>query len=105
MGREMSLDIDSMSYEELLALGERIGNVSTGLSEDLISKCLTETIHCSSDQIQEEGSCVICLEEYKNKEEVGVLKNCTHNYHVGCIKKWLSMKNVCPICKAPALAD
>lgn len=47
--------------QELLALGERIGNVNTGLSEDMISKCLTETIYCSSDQLQEEGTCVICL--------------------------------------------
>lgn len=85
--RDMRLDIDDMSYEvantlhilfsfivticmsilkyrhkqELLALGERIGSVSTGLSEDLIPKCLTESIYCSSDQIQEEGSCAICL--------------------------------------------
>ncbi|KAF8403031.1 hypothetical protein HHK36_011126 [Tetracentron sinense] len=103
--RDMRVDVDNMSYEELLALGERIGSVSTGLSEDLISKCLTETIYCSSDHNQEEGTCVICLEEYKNKEEVGVLKNCGHDYHAGCIRKWLSMKNVCPICKAPALAE
>ena len=85
--RDMRLDIDNMSYEviislplrftlshylfsinqnywheqELLALGERIGNVSTGLSEDLILKCLTESIYCSSDHFQEEGKCVICL--------------------------------------------
>lgn len=88
--RDMRLDIDNMSYEvtliflpllfcssyglscilnflkcpnkqELLALGETIGNVNTGLSEDLILKCLTETIYCSSDQIQEEVSCAICL--------------------------------------------
>ncbi|CAA3001386.1 Hypothetical predicted protein [Olea europaea subsp. europaea] len=57
----MRLDIDNMSYEELLALGERIGNVSTGLSETLISKCLTELIYCSSDQFQEEEKCIICL--------------------------------------------
>ena len=31
------------------------------LSEDLISKCVKETIYCSSDLIQEEGTCVICL--------------------------------------------
>ncbi|XP_010253614.1 PREDICTED: probable E3 ubiquitin-protein ligase HIP1 [Nelumbo nucifera] len=103
--REMRLDIDNMTYEELLALGERIGNVSTGLSQDMISKCLIEMIYCSSDENQDEGTCVICLEEYKNKEEVGTLKNCRHDYHVSCIKKWLSIKNVCPICKAPALPD
>lgn len=59
--RDMRMDIDNMSYEELLALGERIGHVSTGLSGNLISNCLTESIYCSSEQSQEEGSCVICL--------------------------------------------
>ncbi|PQQ21071.1 uncharacterized protein Pyn_20982 [Prunus yedoensis var. nudiflora] len=103
--RDMRLDIDNMSYEELLALGERIGNVSTGVSEDLIPKCLTETIYCSSDQIQEEGTCVICLEEYKDRDDVGALKTCGHDYHVSCIKKWLSMKNSCPICKGCAFPD
>ncbi|XP_045798781.1 probable E3 ubiquitin-protein ligase RHG1A isoform X4 [Trifolium pratense] len=103
--RDMRLDVDSMSYEELLALGERIGQVNTGLSEDVVSKCLTETIYCSSDQCQDEGSCVICLEEYKNMDDVGTLKTCGHDYHVSCIKKWLSMKKLCPICKASALPE
>ncbi|KAK4583300.1 hypothetical protein RGQ29_026191 [Quercus rubra] len=103
--RDMRLDIDNMSYEELLALGERIGSVSTGLSEDLITKCVTETIYCSSDLIQEEGTCVICLEEYKDMDDVGALKTCGHDYHVSCIKKWLSMKNLCPVCKGSAVAD
>lgn len=48
------------SMQELLALGDRIGNVNTGLSEDSISKCLSEAIYCSADQNQE-GSCAICL--------------------------------------------
>ncbi|KAF7818599.1 putative E3 ubiquitin-protein ligase RHG1A isoform X1 [Senna tora] len=103
--RDMRMDIDNMSYEELLALGERIGHVSTGLSENLISKCLTESIYCSSEQSQEDGSCVICLEEYKDMDDVGTLKSCGHDYHVSCIRKWLSMKNLCPICKASALPD
>ncbi|KAF2289955.1 hypothetical protein GH714_039301 [Hevea brasiliensis] len=103
--RDMRLDTDNMSYEELLALGERIGSVSTGLAEGLISKCLTETVYCSSGQSQDEGTCVICLEEYKDMDDVGSLKICGHDYHVSCIKKWLSMKNLCPICKASAAAD
>ncbi|XP_076952879.1 uncharacterized protein LOC143626795 isoform X2 [Bidens hawaiensis] len=98
--RDMRLDIDDMSYEELLALGERIGIVGTGLPDHLISKCIQESIYCSSDQMQEEGTCVICLEEYANMDDVGVLRVCRHDFHVGCIRKWLSMKNLCPICKA-----
>ncbi|KAD4384405.1 hypothetical protein R6Q59_011513 [Mikania micrantha] len=98
--RDMRLDIDDMSYEELLALGERIGSVGTGLPDHLISNCIQESIYCSSDQIQEEGTCVICLEEYANMDDVGMLRVCRHDFHVGCIRKWLSMKNLCPICKA-----
>lgn len=98
--RDMRLDIDEMSYEELLALGERIGSVGTGVPEHLISKCVQESIYCSSDQIQEEGTCVICLEEYANMDDVGMLRACGHDFHAGCIRKWLSMKNLCPICKA-----
>ncbi|KAL6339062.1 hypothetical protein AAG906_024213 [Vitis piasezkii] len=73
---EMHLDIDSMSYEELLALGEHIGSVSTGLSEE---------------------------EEYADDDGVGNL-DCGHVYHVACIKEWLAQKNSCPICKNTALA-
>lgn len=103
--RDMRLDVDNMSYEELLALGERIGCVNTGLCEDQLPKCLTESVYCSSDQLQEEGRCVICLEEYQHMDDVGTLKACGHDYHVACIEKWLSMKNTCPICKGPALPD
>ncbi|KAL7136615.1 hypothetical protein ABFS83_10G041800 [Erythranthe nasuta] len=103
--RNMRLDIDNMSYEELVALGESIGSVNTGLSDGSISKCLTESIYCSSDISQDEGTCVICLDEYKNMDDVATLKACRHDFHVGCIRKWLSMKNVCPICKSPAVGD
>ncbi|GER47215.1 RING/U-box superfamily protein [Striga asiatica] len=99
--RDMRLDVDNMSYEELLLLGERIGSVNTGLSNDLISKCLTESILCSSEQAEDDGRCVICLEEYKNMDDLGIL-TCGHDFHVGCIRKWLSMKNLCPICKKSA---
>ncbi|KAI3822602.1 hypothetical protein L1987_10196 [Smallanthus sonchifolius] len=101
--RDMRLDIDDMSYEDLLALGERIGSVGTGLPDHLISKCIQESIYCSSDQIQEEGTCVICLEEYANMDDVGMLRVCRHDFHVGCIRKWLSVKNLCPICKTEAM--
>ncbi|KAL0872843.1 hypothetical protein Bca101_022548 [Brassica carinata] len=43
--RDMRLDIDNMSYEELLALEERIGTVSTALTEEAISKSLKTSIY------------------------------------------------------------
>ncbi|ERN14012.1 hypothetical protein AMTRI_Chr01g111210 [Amborella trichopoda] len=110
--RDMRLDIDDMSYEELLALEERIGDVNTGLSEESISKCLKMRIFNSFTQVftahkpetvaQEYETCIICQEEYREKDEVGTLE-CGHDYHADCIKHWLMLKNVCPICKSHAM--
>ncbi|KVI04478.1 Zinc finger, RING/FYVE/PHD-type [Cynara cardunculus var. scolymus] len=41
--RDWRLDVDSMSYEELLELGDKIGYVSTGLREDEIGQCVRKT--------------------------------------------------------------
>jgi hypothetical protein len=46
----------------------------------------------------------ILQEEYKFKDSMGKLK-CGHDYHADCIKKWLQVKNICPICKASAADD
>ncbi|PIN15929.1 hypothetical protein CDL12_11421 [Handroanthus impetiginosus] len=107
--QDMRLDIDNMSYEELLALEERMGTVSTALSEEALSKCLRRSIYQpdpSKVQITgtgEDGAdfkCSICQEEYVVGDEVGKLVDCQHGYHVTCIKEWLNLKNWCPICKA-----
>lgn len=106
---DMRLDIDNMSYEELLALEERIGSVNTGLTEEAVSKCLTRFLYTSdvaasnSNSQESEVKCSVCQEEYEEREELGRL-NCDHSYHAACIKQWLLQKNQCPICKAPAVS-
>ncbi|XP_058100648.1 probable E3 ubiquitin-protein ligase ZFP1 isoform X2 [Magnolia sinica] len=112
--RDMRLDIDDMSYEELLALEERIGDVNTGLSEESIRKCLKTKIHVSciassppdqsASMMQDNGTCIICQVEYEENETIGIL-DCGHNYHADCIKQWLLLKNICPICKVSALSS
>lgn len=105
---DMRLDIDNMSYEELLALEERIGSVNTGLTEEAVSKCLTRFLYTSdvaaatSTSQESEVKCSVCQEEYEEREELGRL-NCDHSYHAACIKQWLLQKNQCPICKSPAM--
>lgn len=44
---------------------------------------------------------MILQEEYKNGDDLGGLE-CGHDFHTSCIKKWLSQKNACPVCKAAA---
>lgn len=101
--REMRLDIDNMSYEELLALEEEIGTVSTALTEEAMTRCLKRTVMSLIPGINDLGDddtkCSICQEEYVIGDEVGEL-DCNHRYHVACIHQWLGQKNWCPICKA-----
>ncbi|EES04530.1 hypothetical protein BDA96_04G046900 [Sorghum bicolor] len=105
--RDMRMDIDNMSYEELLALEERIGSVSTALSEEQFTKCLRRSIYSQvasevSKSTVDDMKCSICQEEYMEGEEVGRLP-CEHWYHVCCIGQWLRQKNWCPVCKASAV--
>ncbi|WCJ21917.1 RING/U-box superfamily protein [Euphorbia peplus] len=103
------LDIDHMSYEQLLELGERIGYVSTGLKEDEIGRCvrklklsiikdLSSHIHVIPDK-----KCSICQEDYEGDDDLGKLE-CGHGFHIDCIKQWLKQKNKCPVCKKEPVA-
>ncbi|XP_017243988.1 uncharacterized protein LOC108215889 isoform X1 [Daucus carota subsp. sativus] len=100
--RDLRLDVDHMSYEELLDLGDRIGYVSTGLREDEIIRSLRKTklspLDELSSDIPTELKCSICQEEYTADDEMGKL-DCGHTYHIQCIQNWLVKKNACPICK------
>ncbi|XP_062206452.1 probable E3 ubiquitin-protein ligase ZFP1 isoform X2 [Phragmites australis] len=110
--RDMRLDIDSMSYEELLALEERIGDVNTGLTKNHILNKLRTSLYVpgtssmadqSSKSSLENDACIICQEEYQVKDCIGTL-DCGHRYHAECVKQWLTVKNLCPICKTTALS-
>lgn len=102
--RDMRLDVDNMSYEELLALEERIGNVSTGLSEETIVNNLKQQKYSVAVGAKVEAEpCCICQEEYNDGEDLGTL-DCGHDFHAECVKQWLMHKNWCPICKTTGLA-
>lgn len=103
--REWRLDVDHMSYEELLELGDRIGHVNTGLKEDEIVCCLRKSKpsdNCFSKFPSEtERKCSICQEDYEEDDEIGRL-DCGHFFHIDCVKQWLVRRNMCPICKTAA---
>ncbi|KAA0055464.1 E3 ubiquitin ligase BIG BROTHER-related-like [Cucumis melo var. makuwa] len=90
-------DLDELTYEELIALGEFIGEEKRGLPINEIPSCL----HSSKFQTIENKSgidrCVICQVEYDDGEELAALP-CQHPYHSECIGEWLQIKRVCPIC-------
>ncbi|KAG8368403.1 hypothetical protein BUALT_Bualt15G0041900 [Buddleja alternifolia] len=100
--RDMRLDVDNMSYEELLALGEQIGEVSTGLSEEKIKGSMKQHKYEASGGSPILEPCCICREDYMIGDDIGVL-DCGHEFHTSCVEQWLILKNICPICKTTAL--
>ncbi|KAL5788290.1 hypothetical protein ACOSP7_005239 [Xanthoceras sorbifolium] len=102
--RDMRLDVDNMSYEELLALEERIGDVKTGLTEESVMKLLKQKKYMSTEKETppDQEPCCVCQEEYADGDDLGTL-DCGHDFHTDCIKQWLMQKNLCPICKTTAL--
>jgi hypothetical protein len=80
------------SYDGLLALQERIGFVSTGLTDEEIAGipliALTNT----------EDNCAVCQEELGSEGKK--LPTCDHYYHGDCIDQWLKRKRTCPVCVA-----
>ncbi|XP_010530763.1 PREDICTED: E3 ubiquitin-protein ligase MBR2 [Tarenaya hassleriana] len=103
--RDMRLDVDNMSYEELLALEERIGDVSTGLTEEVILKTMKQHKYTTlpAESQQDSEPCCICQEGYVEGDDIGTL-DCGHEFHTDCIKQWVMLKNLCPICKTMALS-
>ncbi|XP_042507634.1 RING-H2 finger protein ATL80-like [Macadamia integrifolia] len=46
-----------------------------------------------------QADCVICLTEFVDGDEIRVLPQCGHVFHVGCIDMWLGSHSSCPSCR------
>ncbi|KAJ6720420.1 RING-H2 FINGER PROTEIN ATL51-RELATED [Salix viminalis] len=49
-----------------------------------------------------DGTCAICLSEIEEGEELRILPECLHSYHVECIDMWLHSHANCPMCRTDA---
>ncbi|KAF8749745.1 hypothetical protein HU200_012544 [Digitaria exilis] len=48
-----------------------------------------------------DGSCAVCLAEFRDGETLRLLPRCRHAFHRGCIDTWLRAHVNCPLCRAP----
>ena len=69
---------------------------SAGLTDDQIASFSSVFDYIIG--AQEDLSCTICMEEFKEGDRVRILP-CFHQYHVGCVDEWLHQHPDCPICK------
>mmetsp|Transcript_19492 Transcript_19492/g.22144 ORF Transcript_19492/g.22144 Transcript_19492/m.22144 type:complete len:444 (-) Transcript_19492:562-1893(-) len=95
---EGGIDLDGMSYEQLLELGERMGKVSRGLENQEIAKI--PTMVCRNDKKDKDGKiikCTICQYDLNRGSVVRTLP-CAHLYHRDCVDEWLKIEKTCPVC-------
>ena len=64
-------------------------NKNKSLDENELTKELIQNLN--------EEKCLICLENYFIKEKISYLP-CLYFFHSNCIKKWIALKNKCPLC-------
>ncbi|KAJ9459450.1 E3 ubiquitin ligase BIG BROTHER-related [Diplonema papillatum] len=87
-------DIDNMSYEELLALEERIGHVPLTITSEQLA-ALPVVAFKETDA---PATCTICQTDLEPGEERRVLP-CEDKFHSECIDPWLlNNKATCPCC-------
>nr|XP_043613884.1 RING-H2 finger protein ATL22-like [Erigeron canadensis] len=47
----------------------------------------------------DDGTCAICLSDYKPKESLRTIPECNHYFHADCIDEWLKLNATCPVCR------
>ena len=109
---EEGMDSADMSYEALLNLGERIGDVKSERwamrAKHEIAK-LPVTKFCMSmaegkDENDSGVKCLVCQSAYKEGETIRHLP-CKHYFHHECVDRWLMAKDCCPYCRQCILVE
>lgn len=85
---------EEMSYEEMLELQERMGEVKKkSLSSHSINSLKrTEWFNNPSK------NCVVCIIDFKDGDTI-ISLDCQHSFHECCLVSWLKIHASCPVCR------
>jgi hypothetical protein len=101
--RDDDINPDEMTYEELLELGEQIGYVSRGFTEEQIKLIPIVKYKKSNSDIADE-MCSVCQYDYLPGERLRKM-SCLHSFHRRCVDDWLKREKVCPNCKEEVILN
>jgi len=97
---------EDLSYETMLRLGERIGDVKqerwavvAKSKIDLLPVICHDCIEVEGiDENDSKCKCLVCQFPYESGEFLRVLP-CGHRFHAECVDQWLEQKDFCPYCR------
>ena len=101
-----------LSYETLLNLGERMGDVKSERwamrAKREIAKLSTATFKKSMVKGKDENDCdvkcLVCQFPFEDGEGIRILP-CKHYFHHECVDQWLMAKDFCPYCRQCIVAE
>eukprot|EP00339_Tiarina_fusa_P011584 CAMPEP_0117027602 /NCGR_PEP_ID=MMETSP0472-20121206/20158_1 /TAXON_ID=693140 ORGANISM="Tiarina fusus, Strain LIS" /NCGR_SAMPLE_ID=MMETSP0472 /ASSEMBLY_ACC=CAM_ASM_000603 /LENGTH=248 /DNA_ID=CAMNT_0004734887 /DNA_START=169 /DNA_END=916 /DNA_ORIENTATION=+ len=104
---EIEADDDGdMSYELMLRLGERLGDVKSErwarVAQEKIAALPTLKFNPETARGKDDNDCdVKCLVCQFSYEKDDVLRRlpCEHCFHAECVDQWLKSKDCCPYCR------
>jgi len=99
----LNVDLDNMSYEQILQLEERMGDVKqdrwSRISKRVIEeRCTVATYKELKRKGCKDELCHICQHNFSDNERL-LLLPCKHVYHYGCASQWLHKHDTCCLCK------
>jgi hypothetical protein len=103
---------DGMSYELMLRLGERMGDVKSErwarVAREKIAALPTfqfdEKTVKGKDENDCEVKCLVCQFPYETAECLRRLP-CGHCFHTDCVDQWLMSKDCCPYCRTAIVEE
>ena len=91
MGNYMGNFVNPVMYGNMQDIGNPVDPV-------ILNNLPENKVHDPSKLDPEKKNCVICLEDFKEGDDIIILP-CIHVFHKTCITDWLQSHNDCPICK------
>ncbi|KAG2200744.1 hypothetical protein INT47_002788 [Mucor saturninus] len=90
---------DNPTYEDLLWLSNRLGPARPCTTTQAAVDAAIPVLDWSDQMKKDVEACLVCLDEFENKQPVRVLK-CHHVFHRECVDRWLcESHNSCPVCR------
>ncbi|KAM7488265.1 hypothetical protein LguiB_025749 [Lonicera macranthoides] len=94
--RRFSLSRNNRSHQNTLIAARSPSLENRGLDESVIRSI---PIFKFDKHKQEESECAVCLNEFQEQENLRMIPNCGHVFHIDCIDVWLQSNSNCPLCR------
>ncbi|CAA7020085.1 unnamed protein product [Microthlaspi erraticum] len=76
-----------------------VAAANKGLKKKVLQSLPKLTFSPESPSSEKFAECAICLAEFAAGDELRVLPQCGHGFHVACIDTWLGSHSSCPSCR------